>query len=85
MEALSAIACYSLAERASLRQAGGRVQGELSSVAAVLEIEHLERRSGDRVEGRSANPAEIPVLLDELQNGSLIGDGMVDEIHFRLA
>src|SRR6266496_3397964 len=62
------------------RLASGRVE-EQSGVAlpGLPEVEHVVQRAGDRVEG-AADPRQLPVVLDEFQDGTLVGQGAGDEV-----
>src|SRR5579871_2440484 len=64
------------------RLAGHRVKKELAGIAAVLELEQIEQRAGHRIERGAADAAQVPIVLDELKNRSLVGYRMVDKVRF---
>jgi hypothetical protein len=47
-----------------------------------FEVEHIDQRTGERVERTVTDPAHFPVVFDEPQNGRLIGNTMIDKILF---
>ena len=49
-----------------------------------IEVEHIDQRTGQRVERTITYPAQIPVVFDEPQYGSLIGKTVIDKILFRV-
>src|SRR5215471_12824258 len=55
------------------------VEEQLPVVVAMLEVEHRDERSGDGVEG-AADPRQPPVVLDEPEGGTLVGDVVRDEV-----
>src|SRR5262249_12053906 len=56
---------------------------EQASRAVSLEVEHVEQAPGLLVERLAAEPAEVPVVLDEPQDRSLVGERTVHEVRLR--
>ena len=66
--------------RCLFRQAGGRVQDQ-GGVVAPAEVEQAGQWSGEDVEGAVPDAPELPVVLDEPDDGGLVGPGVVDVVH----
>ena len=68
----------------ALPLAGLRVQNQSSPGSDLAEVKHLGDGAGQRIEGALANalPAQ-PVVLDEMDDGGLIGYRMVHEVLLR--
>ena len=68
---------------ARLFLSGVRVQDESAIAADFREVEHLRDGIGDAIEGSLANAlAAQPVVFDEVDDGCLVGEGVVNEILF---
>src|SRR5262245_47729994 len=66
------------AVRALERLSRHRVQEQLRVVAAlIVEVEQAVEGARDGVE-RAGDPRQVPVVLDELQDGALVGELVVD-------
>src|SRR5262249_15131326 len=55
-----------------------------ADVPPLAEVKHARERAGNRVERMVAHTAETPVVLDEAQDGGLIGQRVVDEVPLRV-
>ena len=51
---------------------------------AALEVEQAGKRSGDRVQRRAADAAQVPVVFDEPENRGLIRHGVVHVVDLRV-
>ena len=66
------------------RLAAGFGEQKTGGIGRGIEIEHVIQAAGDGVE-RALNALAVePVVFDESSDGALIGDGVIDEIRFRL-
>src|SRR5689334_22190200 len=62
---------------------GARIEEQLSALAFAAETEHVVKRSRLGVERRVADPAGVPVVLDEARDRGLVGRRAVDEVRLR--
>ena len=68
-------------QRRQLFLARAWVQDQRSIVPDRFEVEHLTDRVGDSIEGAAAQALSAqPVVLDEVNDRSLIGHAVIDEI-----
>ena len=68
-------------QRRQLFLARARVQDQCSIVPDRLEVEHLGDRVGDSIEGAAAQALSAePVVLDEMNDRTLIGHAVIDKI-----
>ena len=51
-------------------------------VVGMVEIEQSQDAARDRVERLVADPAKTPVVLDETQDGGLVGQGVIHVVAF---
>src|SRR5579875_2250899 len=65
--------------RMSHRLTGYGIKEEFLEVRAG-EVEHVVERSGQRVKGLVTDATSLPVVLDEAQDGRLVGHGVVNEV-----
>ena len=62
--------------------AGDWIKEQAVTVAGVTEVEHVVQATSQGVEGLIADTTQLPVVLDEAQDGGLVGDRMIDEVLF---
>ena len=54
-----------------------------AGIAMMVKSEHSKKRAGDRVERLVSDAPEIPVILNETENGRGAVHGVIDVIPFR--
>src|SRR5450631_4015645 len=61
----------------------GRIQEQPGgSFAVIVKVKHAEHGAGFDVGGIATDPPEFPIVLDETQDGRLVGHAVVDEVLF---
>ena len=60
--------------------AGERIEAEPILPRPGAEVEHILQRTSDCVKRAFSGAAEAPVILNETQNGALVGHGVIDEV-----
>jgi hypothetical protein len=60
--------------------AGERIEAKPILPRPGGEVEHILQRTSDCVKRAFAGAAEAPVILNETQNGALVGHGVIDEV-----
>ena len=61
------------------------IENELvRTVVVLVKIKHAVECTGNGICRPSTNPAEIPVVLDEPEDGGLVGDAMIDIVALRV-
>ena len=64
--------------------AGGWIQDQFRRRVVVVEVEHAIESAGSYIAGVVADAAEVPVVLDEAQDGGLVGGAVINVILFRV-
>jgi hypothetical protein len=49
----------------------------------MIKVEHIEQRASQCIEGAVSNSAQVPIVLNEPNNGGLIGESIINKVLLR--